>query len=122
MIPGTSSVLDANLSFVSGDTWGGVPSITFSPAPADPCASVTMQFRQNPQAATPLATLTSAGGEIVITDAAAWTFEIPAQELNLKPGKFVWSIRFTDDQGVVQTYMQGAIQVLDPITRDAREP
>lgn len=79
-----------------------------------------MQFRINATSNTPAASLSSADGSIVITDAANWEFYIPEQNLTLKPGNYVWSLRTTDDQGVVQTYMQGSIVVLDPITRNAR--
>jgi len=120
VIPGTSSKLDAQLSFVSGDTWLGIPSITVTPAPVDPCALAEMQFRINATSNTPAASLSSADGSIVITDAANWEFYIPEQNLTLKPGNYVWSLRTTDDQSVVQTYMQGSIVVLDPITRNAR--
>lgn len=108
------------MSFVSGDTWGGIPSIVISPAPSDPCSLAEMQFRINATSNTPSASLSSADATITITDANNWEFTVPAQDLALKPGNYVWSFRTTDDQGVVQTYLQGAIAVLDPITRDAR--
>ena len=120
MIPGTASKLDAQMSFVSGDTWGGIPSITVTPAPVQSCALAEMQFRINATSNTPAASLSSADGSINITDAVNWEFNIPAQSLPLKPGNYVWSFRTTDADDVVQTYLQGSIAVLDPITRNAR--
>lgn len=47
--------------------------------------------------------LTSADGHIVITDAAAWTFEIPDQPLELESGMWYWRVIVTaaDDSKLV---------------------
>lgn len=118
MAPGTSAELDASLTYVELDTWGGIPSFTITTdgvPPAVPVASCKMQFRPNANTFTPSATLENGAG-ITITSAANWEFSIPQQELDLKAGQYVWSFVATDDNGVVQTYMQGNIEVLKRIT------
>lgn len=117
MLPGSSTTLDTSLSFVEGDTWGGIPSLTIrvdGTAPSDDLASVKMQFRTAPTSAETLAQLSSAGGSITITSASDWEIEVPAQELLLYANRtpYFWALQTTDINGIVQTYLQGTIQVL----------
>ncbi len=123
MIPGTLSQLNDSLSFVEGDTWGGIPeiSITISGTPpADDVASAKMQFHPASGFET-VATITSAGGGITITSAANWTFIVPAQDLELPDGSplpsgsYVWGFQTTDINGVKQTYLEGTVEVLPAV-------
>lgn len=112
MIPGTSAQLDANLAFVQGDTWGGIPSITVTPAPAHTADSAIFAIKRTPADLQPVKQLSSADGEITITDDTNWVFSIPAQELDLNAGNYVWQFRITDSNGGIQTYLQGSMAVL----------
>ena len=113
MIPGTSAQLDANLAFVQGDTWGGIPTITVTPAPSYAADSAIFAIKRNASDVQTLKQLSSADGEIVISDDVNWIFTIPAQTLNLNAGTYVWQFRVTDSNGGIQTYLQGSIQVLN---------
>lgn len=112
MVPGTSAQLDANLAYVQGDTWGGIPSITVSPAPAYTAQTAIFGIKRNAADVNPLKQLTSTDGDIVISDATNWIFSIPAQDLVLNAGSYVWQFRIIDSNGNVQTYIQGSMQVL----------
>ena len=117
MLPGQSDTLDAQLAFVQGDTWGGIPSITFDPAPNYTVVSAIMQFRASKVAVLPAATLSSEEGTIVINDASAWSFTVPVQNLPLTAGTYNWQFQTTDSQGSIQTYMQGTIEVVLDVVR-----
>ena len=112
MVPGQSDTLDAQLAFVQGDTWGGIPSITFDPAPNYNVASARMQFRASKVSPLPSATLSTTDGTIVINNAVTWNFTVPVQNLALTAGTYNWQFQTTDSQGSIQTYMQGTIEVL----------
>jgi hypothetical protein len=118
MLPGQSTTLNNQLAFVQGDTWGGIPLITFTPAPQYPVASAKMQFRESKVAVLPSATLTTEpSGGIRINNAATWNFTIPVQNLALTAGTYDWQFQTTDSEGNVQTYMQGTLQVYLDIVR-----
>lgn len=113
MIPGTSAQLDANLAFVQGDTWGGIPSITVSPAPSYTAVTAIFAVKRCAADVQTLKQLSSTDGEIVISDDVNWIFTIPSQTINLNAGTYVWQFRVTDSNGGIQTYLQGSIQVLN---------
>jgi hypothetical protein len=116
MTPGTSTTLDAQIAFVEGDTWGGIPSITVTPTPGPDVASARMHFRESWISPRVLVRLDSSNAdEITITSAANWTFEVPVQSLSLKAGNYVWQFETTDTDDRIQTYLQGEIQVLSDI-------
>jgi len=118
MLPGQSTTLNNQLAFVQGDTWGGIPLITFTPAPNYLVVSARMQFRESKVAVLPSATLTTEpNGGIEINDADDWIFTVPVQNLPLTAGTYDWQFQTTDSQGSVQTYMQGTIQVYLDIVR-----
>jgi hypothetical protein len=121
MIPGQSDTLDAQLAFVQGDTWGGIPSIILDPAPNYTVASARMQFRESKVAVLPAATLSTAPsaseGTITINTATTWDFTIPVQNLPLAAGTYDWQFQTTDSQGSIQTYMRGTIEVLLDVVR-----
>lgn len=118
MTPATSSELDKNLSFVQGDTWEGIPSLSFDPAPAAPVVSARIWFRDTWTSTQVRAKLDSSDvNQISIVDANTWAFTVPVQSLPLKAGNYVWQFETTDSLGVVQTYMQGQIQVYPDIAR-----
>ena len=112
MLPGQSTTLNNQLAFVQGDTWGGIPLITFTPAPNYLVVSARMQFRESKVAVLPSATLSTEDESIIINaPATAWSFTIPVQNLPLTAGTYDWQFQTTDSEGNVQTYMQGTLQV-----------
>lgn len=117
MLPGQSTTLDNQLAFVQGDTWGGIPSIIFTPAPNYLVVSARMQFRESKVAVLPSATLSTTDGSILIVNASTWSFRVPVQNLDLTAGTYDWQFQTTDSQGNVQTYMQGTLQVYLDIVR-----
>lgn len=117
MLPGQSTTLNNQLAFVQGDTWGGIPSIIFTPAPNYLVVSARMQFRESKVAVLPSATLSTEDGSIEINNASTWDFTVPVQNLALTAGIYDWQFQTTDSQGSVQTYMQGTLQVHLDIVR-----
>ncbi len=119
MTPGTSAQLDASLSFVQGDEWGGfTPPLTIQvngSAPLDDAASAKMQFRASEGSSDTLLELSTADSEIIILSASGWTFNIPAQTLDLLASTYVWGFKTIDINGVGQTYLEGKIVVLPPV-------
>lgn len=105
--------------FVAGDTWSGFPSITVSNrvAPGD-LDSVKMAFKLNPKATTPTLELTSANGDITISDAANWVFTVNPGRYDLPIGKYVWQIETSDNSSpaYVETLLDGTGEVLSNYT------
>ncbi len=118
MTPGVSTALDESLTFVQGDTWGGIPAIaiTVSGSPPGPdVASAKMQFRAAQGSSDTLLELSSDDAEIVISSANGWTFVVPAQPLDLLPATYVWGFQTVDVGGTVQTYLEGQMVVLPKV-------
>lgn len=119
MRPATSADVNAMVVWVAGDTWNGFPSITIQNplAPGD-LDSVKMGFKVTPTNTVPALELTSANGDITITDAANWVFTINPGRYNLPVGKYIWQIEAADDSNpaYVQTYLEGTSEVLNNYT------
>ncbi len=122
MIPGKSTQLNESLTFVHGDTWGGIPalSITISGTPpADDVASAKMQFRPTEVSSDTLVELSSSDAtQLSITSANGWTFVVPAQQLDLPAGTYTWGFQTIDVNGIIQTYLEGTILVLPEAVYD----
>lgn len=113
--------------FTEGDEWEGIPeiSITVGPTggpfapPADPLSVVTMRFKKAGGLQSDVVELSSAtAGQITITDAANWTFTIPAQIVaGLTFGKWTWRIKCKDNTatGKPKTYLADEIVVLETV-------
>jgi len=94
-------------------TWDGLTVSLSSDGTtfADPLASVKMVFKLD---GTTSLTLTSAGGDITIDDAAAWEFTVdPISRLTLTAGVHSWAIETTSDAtpASVKDYMVGTLTV-----------
>lgn len=115
MRPGESPDVSAMVVWVSGDTWNGLSSVAIQNplAPGD-LASVKMGFKASPTNTVPALELTSANGDITITDAANWTFTVNSGQYKLPVGNYIWQIEASDDSdpAYVQTYLQGTGVVL----------
>ncbi len=57
----------------------------------------------------------SSGIGINILDAAGWTFQVPAQNLPLTAGAWVWTFNTVDVNGIAIQWETGNIKVLPPI-------
>jgi hypothetical protein len=120
MQPASSDALDALVTFVAGDTWAGLTSVTIGTGRNSPgdLASVKMAFKLNPKAVSPTLELTSAGGDITISDAVNWVFTVDPARLPLIPGNYVWQIETEDDSATpyVETMLAGNCNVLSNYT------
>ncbi len=116
MPPGTSSALNESLTFVEGDTWGGIPSIAITvlgSPPGSDVASAKMQFRPAPDSSDTILELSSSDvTQINITSAPNWTFIVPVQDIALAAGSYSWGFQTVDIAGVIQTYLEGTMTVL----------
>lgn len=104
---------------VQGDTWDGLTNCSFSSdgtAFGDSLDTVRMQFKDS--AGNAALTLSSeTAGQITITDAAAWTFDVEPRVINLTAGTYSWGIETTDSQGVIKTRVTGIIPIInDPVS------
>lgn len=115
MTPGNSAQVNESLTFVEGDTWGGVPGINIlvnGTPPAADVASAKMQFRTTETSSDTILELSTAAAQITITSANNWTFVVPAQNIALPAGNYTWGFRTVDVGGVTLTYLEGAQIVL----------
>lgn len=105
--------------WVIDDTWGGLPSVTISNrvAPGN-LDSVKMAFKQNKKSASPSLELTSANGDITISDAANWVFTVNPGRYDLSVGQYVWQIQTADNSSpaYVETLIEGVGEVLQDYT------
>lgn len=119
MRPAESEEVNALFVWVTGDTWQGIPSITISNrvAPGN-LDSVKLAFKLNPRATTPALELTSANGDIAITDAANWVFTVNPGRYDLQVGQNVWQLETADDSNpaYVETLIEGTGEVLSNYT------
>lgn len=103
---------------IQGDTWDGLSQVKFTTTGnelASPLSSVRMTFRDSEGTAG--LSLTSAGSNISITNAAAWTFAVlPITPFPLAAGVWNWSIECTDTQGRIKTRTAGTIRVTQDAT------
>lgn len=119
MRPAVSPEVSALVAWVSGDTWNGLSSISIQNrlAPGD-LESVKMGFKVSKTNTVPALELTSANGDITITDAVNWVFTVNPGRYNLPVGSYVWQIEASDDSSpaYVQTYLEGTCEVLSNYT------
>jgi hypothetical protein len=119
MRPGISTDLNALVVWVSGDTWNGLPSVTIqNPLAPGNLDSVKMAFKVSPQNGAPALELTSANGDITITDAANWVFTVNPGRYELPVGKYIWQVETADDSSpaYIQTILEGTAEVLNNVT------
>jgi hypothetical protein len=106
-------------SFVEGDTWEGIPSLTItinSAPPAVPLALVTMRFKKSGGLPSEVVELSSADSEITIVSAANWEISIPEQIIpGLTTGKWSWRMKFENTAGEKRTYLSDEITVLETV-------
>lgn len=112
-----------------GDLWEdgyrkfGPVLIDGSPLP-DQALYCRMQFRHIKTEALgyELNTAPATGqGKIIITDATAWTFEIPAQALPLDAGVWEWDIEIyttLDHSDIPRTPWRGSIKITKDVSHD----
>lgn len=115
MRPASSEALNRLVSFVKGDTWEGLPSITVNNrlAPGN-LSKVKMAFKLDPNVVLPVLELTQDNGGITIIDDANWVFSVNPGRYPLAAGKYYWQIETADDgtPAYVQTLLDGTGQVL----------
>jgi len=99
------------------DTWGGFTLALSSDGSAldSNLASVRLFFRDGD--GTVGLELTSADGEITITDANAWTMTVAAvNPFTLAVGNWYWSVETTNVAGTIKTRVVGTKEVLSDAT------
>lgn len=104
---------------IYGDTWDGLSECSFSSdgsAFAANLSSVRMFFKDSDGVAG--LELSSANGDITITDSSAWEFDVDAiTNMNLAVGVWFWSIETTDANSIRKTRISGTLEILDDATR-----
>jgi len=102
------------------DTWDGLPNCSFSSDGSAFSANLALvrMFFKNADSITGLELSSATSGQITITDASAWVFDIEAiEEFPLAVGEWYWSIETTDANDIRKTYVAGSIEVLDDATK-----
>lgn len=119
MQPASSDALSRLVTFVKGDTWEGLPSVTVTNrlAPGN-LAEVKMAFKLNPKVLAPDLELTTTNGGINIVDAVNWEFSVNPGRYPLAIGIYYWQIETIDDgdPAYVQTLLEGTCQVFADYT------
>jgi hypothetical protein len=104
---------------VKGDTWAGlvVTYLDGGGLPIDITGCViAMKFRYNCKTGTEVDELTTAGGEITLSDPTAGEFTIEPLDINWAIGEYYWDIQITYTDAVVKTYIQGTLKVVQDVT------
>ncbi len=102
---------------VKGNTFDALPfTISKATVPIDLTdASIKMQLRLFPNHPTYFE-LSTAGGQIEITDAAAGKFSIKEQIIDFPAGAYYYDIKITLADNTVKTYIGGRWTILQNIT------
>ncbi len=113
---GTSTTLDASLTFVEGRQWAGIPAVAVTVGgvvPTPDISSISMRFCGTGEDSTANLTLVSPTN-ITITDANGWTFTVLADinGLALDVGTYRWFLDITDTDNVVWPLLKG-YQIVD---------
>jgi hypothetical protein len=103
----------------SGDTLDATPfTVTRTPTSLATLVSVEVDFRPNNANSCVTSLTLSNGNGITITNATTWAFTVNRiASLNLDPGYYVCSFKFTDSAGRIRNYLRGNITILQPETR-----
>jgi len=81
-------------------------------------ATIKMQLRKNATDVSPALSLTSASSAgITITAATLGKFKINQQIINIEVANYQYDIEITLSSGVVKTYISGAFNITQEITR-----
>jgi len=106
MIPGTSAKLAGILAYTAGDSWGGLPTITFKGDTAlANLSSAAFYIKQKGLSTQSLVELTSpSGGVSIISAVWPWILSISPRELPLKTGVYTSGFRTIDVNGIKLTW------------------
>lgn len=119
MQPASSDELNRLVTFVRGDTWEGLPSVTVNNrlAPGN-LAKVKMAFKLDPKILAPVLELNQSNGGITILSAVNWVFSVNAGRYPLAVGLYHWQLETADDgdPAYVQTLLEGTCQVFADYT------
>jgi len=98
---------------LSGDTMRSAPQIQIDDDD-DTLASVTIDFRLDPDQSTASLSLTSGSGDIIInsSDALAWDFEVIPFEVSLAAGTYYFRVHCFNSDGDRRTPLCGEFLVL----------
>lgn len=112
--------MSLNFSHIKGDTFDAVNfEIKKDGVAIDLTgATIKMQLRKNANDVSPALSLTSVSSAgITITSATLGQFSINQQIINIEVGNYQYDIQITLASGVVKTYIAGAFNITQEITR-----
>lgn len=104
---------------VSGDTWGGIPSIVITingSPPTNNVVSAKIQFRKSAGSSVVL-TLSSDEADITIVDAVNWELRVEKKVVTLCAGTYLFDLQTIDADGDIKTFLKGSWEILEDITR-----
>lgn len=78
-------------------------------------ATIKCQFRKEKKTGSLIKTLTDTSG-ITVTDATGGIFKIDAFTMTWNAGEYFYDIQITDSSGVIFTYLQGTLNVIQDVT------
>lgn len=99
----------------AGDTWPGIPALSFATPQASPAVSARLVFFKSghPSGKSPATgTELTTGSGITITDPVAWAFAVPPRILPLDPGEWTFQFKATAANGTVRTWLVGTLTIL----------
>ena len=99
----------------AGDTWPGIPALSFATPQASPVASARLVFFKpgQPSGNSPATgTELTSGNGVTIADPVAWAFSIPPHTLPLDPGEWTFHFKTTATDGTVRTWLVGTLTIL----------
>ena len=102
-----------------GDTWDGLAlTYTLDGQPIDLSgASIRLHLRRSANDGRVALSLSTDNSGILITDAAAGQFQMPAQIIDLPPHTYVHDLEITLSNGIRKTRMAGTWKITGDIAR-----
>jgi hypothetical protein len=98
-----------------GETWDGLPncSVTSTGTFTGSSLSSVVMVWKNSAGTTALTRTSATAGQITITDAANWQFDVePITTWSLSAGNYSWTLTMTDSSGNIRKRVAGTQQTL----------
>ncbi|MDP3850091.1 MAG: hypothetical protein Q8Q59_06295 [Luteolibacter sp.] len=120
MIPGAYKIE----SFVEGDGWGGIPSLTIKVngvTPASPIESAEILMCLNNEVEPSTAVeISTANEKLTLVSAEGWELSAPdAVEAGLIEGEWLMQIKIKPVGGILKTYISDTFKVLKTVKKPA---
>ena len=103
-----------------GDTWNGINTIELLnnniPIIIPDNATIYMQVKTESEDITPVMSLSTNDGTIIITDGPNGKFRINPIIVNIEAGSYVYDVQINFTSSEIKTYLKGTFTVIQDVT------